>query len=212
MKKISRTSQILLIIASLAILVMLKVPIWKILLVAPQYPEGLEMKIWHNTLSGDVEIISRLNHYIGMHTISVDMFPEFTFLGKVIIGVAIVCLVLAIIGRFWSAVAHYVVLAVADSLAMYDFWKWGYDYGHNLDPNAAIVIPGMAYQPPLIGYKKLLNFEAWSVPDLGAPLLPELDLRSSTRQPSGVSKIFGGPAPAATEAQPATPPETGTPQ
>lgn len=52
----------------------------------------------------------------------------------------------------------------------------------------------------------------WSVPDLGAPLLPELDLRSSTRQPSGVSKIFGGPAPAATEAQPATPPETGTPQ
>jgi general secretion pathway protein D len=34
----------------------------------------------------------------------------------------------------------------------------------------------------------------WSVPDLGAPLLPDLDLRSSTRQPSTVSKFFGDPA------------------
>ncbi|MEJ7738706.1 MAG: nitrous oxide reductase accessory protein NosL [Chitinophagaceae bacterium] len=52
-------------------------------------------------------------------------------------------------------------------LAMVDFWRWEYDYGHDLNPNAAIIVPGMAYQPPLIGYKKLLNFGAWSVPDVG---------------------------------------------
>jgi len=53
----------------------------------------------------------------------------------------------------------------------------------------------------------------WSVPDLGAPLLPELDLRSSTRQPSAVSKIFGDPAPAeAPAAQPPTLPATGAAQ
>ncbi len=50
---------------------------------------------------------------------------------------------------------------------MVDFWKWEYDYGHNLDPNAAIKVPGMAYQPPLIGFKQLLNFGAFSVPDIG---------------------------------------------
>jgi copper chaperone NosL len=50
---------------------------------------------------------------------------------------------------------------------MVDFWRWEYNYGHNLDPNAAIIVPGMAYQPPLIGYKQLLNFGAFSIPDIG---------------------------------------------
>jgi len=52
-------------------------------------------------------------------------------------------------------------------MAMYDFWRWEYNYGHNLDPNAAIIVPGMAYQPPLIGFKQLLNFGAYSIPDIG---------------------------------------------
>jgi copper chaperone NosL len=50
---------------------------------------------------------------------------------------------------------------------MVDFYKWEYDYGHNLDPHAAIKVPGMSYQPPLIGYKQLLNFGAYSIPDIG---------------------------------------------
>lgn len=52
-------------------------------------------------------------------------------------------------------------------VAMVDFWLWEYDYGHNLDPNAAIKVPGMAYQPPLIGFKQLLNFGAYSIPNIG---------------------------------------------
>ncbi|MEO6843919.1 MAG: hypothetical protein ABI184_02035, partial [Ginsengibacter sp.] len=32
---------------------------------------------------------------------------------------------------------------------------------------APLKVPGMAYQPPLIGYKQLLNFGAYSVPDIG---------------------------------------------
>ena len=50
---------------------------------------------------------------------------------------------------------------------MVDFWRWEYNYGHNLDPSAAIIVPGMAYQPPLIGFKQLLNFGAYSIPDIG---------------------------------------------
>jgi copper chaperone NosL len=55
-------------------------------------------------------------------------------------------------------------------IAMIDFWRWEYDYGHNLDPAAAIIVPGMAYQPPLIGFKQLLNFGAYSIPDIGGVL------------------------------------------
>ena len=53
------------------------------------------------------------------------------------------------------------------TLAMIDFWRWEYNYGHNLDPSAAIIVPGMAYQPPLLGFKQLLNFGAYSIPDIG---------------------------------------------
>ena len=52
-------------------------------------------------------------------------------------------------------------------VAMVDFWKWEYQYGHDLNPDAAIKVPGMSYQPPLIGYKQLLNFGAYSMPDIG---------------------------------------------
>ncbi len=171
MFKITLLSRVALIAGALSLFTLLYVPIWKIHLTAPQYPEGLEMKIWHDTLTGDVKVISALNHYIGMRAISVEMFPEFQYLGKVIIGIAILCLLSALIGRWWSALAYWLVLAIADSLALYDFWRWGYDYGHNLDPSAPIVIPGMAYQPPVIGYKQLLNFEAWSLPDVGGWVL-----------------------------------------
>lgn len=171
MKKLSLTSRILLAVGAVSLLAMLKLPIWEIYLTAPQYPEGLEMKIWHNTITGDVKVISALNHYIGMRAISVEMFPEFKYMGTLIMVVAALCLGLALVGRLWSAIAYYLLLALADTTAMVDFWKWGYDYGHNLNPEAPIVIPGMAYQPPLIGYKKLLNFEAWSWPDWGGWIL-----------------------------------------
>jgi copper chaperone NosL len=45
-----------------------------------------------------------------------------------------------------------------------DFYRWSYDYGHNLDPHAIIKVPGMNYQPPLIGSRQLLNFRATSLP------------------------------------------------
>ncbi len=168
---LSLFSRVALAAGALSLLILLQVPIWRIYLTAPQYPEGLEMKIWHDTLTGDVKVISALNHYIGMRAISVEMFPEFQYLGKIIVGLAVVCLVLALVGRWWAAAVYVAMLLVADGLALYDFWRWGYEYGHNLDPTAPIVIPGMAYQPPVIGYKKLLNFEAWSLPDKGGWVL-----------------------------------------
>ena len=56
-------------------------------------------------------------------------------------------------------------------VGLIDFWHWEYDYGHNLDAATAIIkIPGMSYQPPLIGTKQLLNFQAVSLPAAGGIL------------------------------------------
>ena len=143
------------------------VPLWQILMWAPQYPEGLEMKIWINNLSGNVKIISALNHYIGMKTIEASMFPEFKFMiyvaGFIIAG----GLLASLLNKRIGLIAFFLLLIAAGIGALVDFYRWGYDYGHNLNPDAPIRIPGMSYQPPLIGTKVLLNFTAFSGPDTG---------------------------------------------
>ncbi len=142
-------------------------PMWRIDLAAPQYPEGIYMNIWIDHLSGDVEIINGLNHYIGMATIKESDFKEFIYLPIAFISFCVLGLGVFLWNRkigyyIWTAL--FLIIAGA---SMYDFWRWEYEYGHNLDPTAPIKVPGMAYQPPLIGYKKMLNFEALSQPDIG---------------------------------------------
>src|SRR4051812_32542036 len=80
MKKLKPITRILIAASALALISAYFVPLWQILMWAPQYPEGLTMKIWIDTLSGEVRTISALNHYIGMKTIEVNMFPEFGYM------------------------------------------------------------------------------------------------------------------------------------
>ncbi|RYZ48091.1 MAG: hypothetical protein EOP49_19585, partial [Sphingobacteriales bacterium] len=81
-------SRILVLVASLLMIGGFILPVWSIELQAPQYPEGLGMKIWIDKLSGDISIINGLNHYIGMKHIDAAMFPEFTYM-KYILGALI---------------------------------------------------------------------------------------------------------------------------
>lgn len=167
MKKIGFVSRVIIAIGSLAMCIMFFVPAWSIYLIAPQYPEGLSMQIWLNKITGQVEIINGLNHYIGMKQINTNMFPEFTFLVYILGFFVLFGLVVAITGNHKLLFIYLILSVLAGAAALVDFYMWGYDYGHNLDPSAAIQVPGLSYQPPLIGHKKLLNFDAYSYPDTG---------------------------------------------
>lgn len=162
------------IILALAVLSMVAgyfLPLWEIQLWAPQYPEGLNMKIWLNRLSGAFDIINGLNHYIGMKQIKAEMFVEFKFMGYVLGVLIFMGLLPVIIGKRLWLLVFVAILFLGGGLGIFDFYRWGHDYGHNLDPRAAISVPGMSYDPPLIGYKNLLNFVAYSGPDTGGWVL-----------------------------------------
>jgi len=146
-------------------------PFWKILLEAPQYPEGMEMKIWLYKITGDVEKINGLNHYIGMKLIHEDEFPEFRIMPWVLGLLILFGMLVAFLRKRALLWAWLGTLFIAGAVAFYDFYNWLYDYGHNLDPHAAIKVPGMSYQPPMFGYKQLLNFLAGSFPDTGGYLV-----------------------------------------
>jgi copper chaperone NosL len=72
----------------------------------------------------------------------------------------------AIMNRKWILIIYFTLLVGLAIAGLTDFYLWAYDYGHNLDPAAAIQVPGMSYQPPIIGTKQLLNFTAFSGPDV----------------------------------------------
>ncbi len=164
---ISPTSQWLMILGALSLAITYLVPIWRIDLWAPQYPEGLTMKIWLSKLSGEVEIINGLNHYIGMAHIKEEMFPEFRILPYCVAFLIVSGVAVGFLRNKKGILAYLLLLVLSAIVALYDFWKWGYEYGHNLSDDAPIKVPGMAYQPPILGYKELLNFGAYSIPDIG---------------------------------------------
>jgi copper chaperone NosL len=147
-------------------------PIWKVTLAAPQYPEGLGMQIWLNTITGikpnDLDNINNLNHYIGMKRIVPESIPELRLMPMIVAGLGALALLGAATRQRKVAIGFVVLFALLAVVGLVDFYRWEYDYGHNLDmENAIIKIPGMSYQPPLIGSRQLLNFTASSWPALG---------------------------------------------
>ena len=123
----------------------------------------------------DIKNINIMNHYVGMKDIP-ETIPEFDIFPKVAIGMTILGVVFGFIGSRKLYVLWFAAMVVLGSIAMYDFYLWEYDYGHDLKENAAIKFTDekgepMAYQPPLIGNKMILNFKALSWPRLGAYMM-----------------------------------------
>lgn len=146
-------------------------PVWSISLEAPQYPEGIGLNIWINKIEGksphDLQNINGLNHYIGMKEITPESIPELTIMPPIIGSLIISGVLVGFFGNRKWIMAWLLTFIVLAMVGLADFYLWEYDYGHNLNPDAAIKIPGMSYQPPLIGSKQLLNFYATSLPHIG---------------------------------------------
>ena len=166
-----KTSRILVLVISLVLISAYFLPVWEIELEAPQYPEGLGMNIWINKITGDLNTINGLNHYIGMKTIQPDSIKELTLMPYILGFIIILGIAVAFIGKKKLLLVWVLIFMSLGIAGGVDFYLWEYDYGHNLNPEAAIKIPGMSYQPPLIGTKQLANFTAVSLPDTGGYIL-----------------------------------------
>lgn len=161
-------------------------PLWSIELEAPQYPNGIGMKIHLDGLQGrekhDLQNIDGLNHYIGMRKLpKADEMWEFSVFPKVIGGMAALGIIIGLIGLFKSIspkwfLAWLLLMLFLGILGIYDFNNWMIDYGTNLDPKAIMKMTDadgnpLSYKPPLLGTKHILNFIARSYPDIGAYMM-----------------------------------------
>lgn len=172
----SKLSRLLVLVASALVMISLATPLWRIRLIAPQYPEGLGMDIHAGSVRGerehDLQSINSLNHYIGMKEIEPEEIAELRVIPWCIGVLALLGLGVAAAGRRALALGWLGAFAVLGVVGLWDFHHWEYEYGHDLDTLHAIIkVPGMTYEPPLIGSKQLLNFTASSWPTTGALLI-----------------------------------------
>ncbi len=174
-----KKSRIIMMLGAFLLLSLFVFPLWNITLEAPQYPVGIGMDIWINKIvdhnPNDIKNINLMNHYVGMADIPEHM-AEFEVFPIVIGAMALIGIIVGFIGKRNLYIIWFVVMSILGSAGMYDFYAWEYEYGHNLNPKAAIKFMDdkgepLAYQPPLIGNKTILNFVAKSWPMTGAYLM-----------------------------------------
>ncbi|MCF6269488.1 MAG: hypothetical protein L3J41_07250 [Melioribacteraceae bacterium] len=159
--------------AAILPLLLFVLPMWSISLEAPQYPTPLQINIFIDHLGeeeyGDIQNFDLMNHYVGMAKLPTEMV-EFEIFPKVIIGISILGLVFGFIRKKPLYLVWFGIMTILGLAGIYDFYLWLYDYGHNLDPRAAIQLLD-AYQPPIIGTKEILNFTVRSYPASGGIIL-----------------------------------------
>lgn len=166
------SNRILFALAALILIPLYFMPFWTISMKAPQFPEGIGMYIYINDVQGhnrhNISSINILNHYIGMKEIDVEAIPEIRIMPWIFAFLIASGVIGALAGYRWILLSWLVLFVLLSIAGIIDYYLWGYEYGHNLSPDAPIKVPGMSYQPPLIGTKQLLNIKASSWPYWGS--------------------------------------------
>lgn len=156
----------LLLIARILLLVSLFLPYWQMDLVAPQYPDNLHLTAYVNQLTGDVEEIDGLNHYIGMRSLHEAAQIERT------VGVYVMILFVVLLELASFIHSRWTVLLVIPVMFfpivfLVDLHLWMSHFGQNLDPNAPLSNAVDPFVPPVLGTGMVGQFKTVAWPGIG---------------------------------------------
>lgn len=160
---------VLVLSAAALLLAALKLPLWQMRMEAPQYrgEEALRVLIYPNVMRGDLQELTVLNHYIGVHV--PETLPQFRWLPLALLAAAVagtMALFLPAPIRRRAKVGIPVALALALLSATVQAQLQMRAIGHQRDPKAAMT--GIKdFTPPLLGTRKIAQFEVSSRLGLG---------------------------------------------
>ncbi|TAK10859.1 MAG: hypothetical protein EPO35_13000 [Acidobacteria bacterium] len=169
----------LLALAAVLLAVAVMLPLWNLTMFAPQYGHGLRLDIFSHTLVGgnggqDIKEINLLNHYIGMHSLSVEDFTEFKWMPFAFGALALVFLRAIVLGTVKELTDSVVLFLYFGAFSLWSFGYKLYRYGHDLSPEAPVKVA--PFSPPMFGYQKIANFEVYSYPRAGTYVLAVVTL------------------------------------
>lgn len=167
-------SRLALLLLVIPLLVGLTMPLWRIQMEAPQYPNGLTVDIFAHKIEGghggnDLQEINILNHYIGMKKIDRVELSDLDWLPFGFGLLAVLLLRLAAVGNVRSLVDLTVVVGYFSAFSVGRFAYRMYNYGHNLSPDAPVKIE--PFMPVMLGTKQVGNFTTHAAPQGGTYLV-----------------------------------------
>jgi hypothetical protein len=175
-RELTMQSRILIIVGVLALLPVYFFPLYEMTLVATQFPDGLLLDIYPHKLEGgktaardDLREINTLNHYIGMRPLLESDFSELKWIPLAIGGFALLALRALVLGKMSKLVDVVVLFIYFGLFSAWSFYHRLYEYGHNLDPSAAMKVT--PFTPPLIGTHQIANFTVTNIPGAGSYLV-----------------------------------------
>jgi len=152
--------------AAMLLFVSIFLPYWQLTLMAPQYPQGLKTVMYVNRVTGDVEEIDHLNHYIGMRPLEEAASLERASSVFMIIALALLTLT-TIFVHSPMALFCAVPAIVYPAIFLADLYFWMRNFGLNLDPKAPLNKAVKPFVPPLLGSGSVGQFKTTAVWQVG---------------------------------------------
>lgn len=156
----------LLMLAALLLMISMFVPYWSMTMEAPQYPEGLTVKVYVNQLEGDMREIDELNHYLGMPPLDEGGQFERTISVYAILMLGLLLIAGVFIHNQWAGILAAPVIGYP-LVFLADLWYILYQYGHSIDPNSALGGAIDPFTPPLFGRGVVGQFATVARPEIG---------------------------------------------
>lgn len=164
---------VLYLIAAALMIISIAFPYWGLILQAPQYPGGLQMRVFVNYITGDddpkldeVREIDGLNHYIGMKSLYEAARLERSIAIPGVIVMIILLAVSALWRRRWTWVLSLPAL-LFPFIYLADLAFWMNHYGQNLDPYAPLSSSIRPFTPPILGEGVIGQFKTVASVDVG---------------------------------------------
>lgn len=151
-----RGVSLLMVLGASILLLSFWLPYWSLDLHAPQYPDGLKIRIYMDHVEGDVREVNLLNHYIGMASLNdaAQFEREFAWYGLLLLALGAVLIIP--IGRK-SHKIFYLPPIVFLLGFIADLFYWLYQAGHDLNPDAPVNIA--PFTPTLFGKGQIGQFK-----------------------------------------------------
>ncbi len=150
--------------AALALLISIFLPYWRVRLFAPQYPGGLGLVAYVNRITGNVDEINILNHYIGMRPIQEAARLELSLSIWIILAISLL-VVAAVFVHQRTALLLCLPALLFPLFFLLDLYYWLRRFGTHLDPSAPLKIP--PFVPKILGVGHIGQFRTLATPGPG---------------------------------------------
>ncbi len=133
-------------------------PLWKLELVAPQYPKGLFIVARGYAMSGDIKEINSLNHYVGLKALDPTEIIELRLFPFSVVAVLLVVLIGAVVLRGKLRLISGLVTATVPVFILLDLQYQLYVFGRDIGPDAALDLE--PFIPRVLGTTNVMNFHS----------------------------------------------------